>query len=307
MKEYLKTELKKLLDYEITDGGKKEQPIVIVGPDGTTKTKLRVYAYGGCIGRIATGKGDYNQLAKDKEYAEYLENDDRKCRLKEMQHLTYGEKKGELLFEPEYLDLILNAARRRFTGEPKGEEERKERCIQTKIVKKHIDKQPINGWCIVDMEFAISEKNEETNQKRFSKPDLIVLDKDKGFGMIELKYKNENTKNLSQHYENLSYAAGSPNAKERVKELNRRCEYLKDYGLINQELYNMCKKEKLWYGFLFVGGEKNDSVKCIKEITKTHSEIKRDENCRFWHIPETELENMNLSFNSADTYEEFIK
>lgn len=306
MKEYLKTELKKLLDYEFTDGGTKQRPIVIVGPDGKTKTKLRVYAYGGCIGRIATGKADYNQLAKDKEYAKYLEDDAQKSRLKEMQQLKYGKEKGKLLFDSEYLDLILNAARTRFTGEKKGKEERKERSVQTNIVKKHIHKQPGDGWCIVDMEFAISEKNEETNKKLFSKPDLVVLDKTRGFGLIELKYENKSTENLAQHYGKLSLAASISNVKEQVKELKRRCEYLKNYGLINQELYNNCAKpESLWYGFLFVGGERAISVQRVKKISQNHPEIKEDKNCRFWWFPEEDLESINLGFDSANTYEEF--
>lgn len=298
----LKTECKKLLDYEFGNGEKKEQPIVIVGPDGTTKTKLRVYAYGGCIGRIATQKGDYNQLAKDKNYGEHLETDEQKYRLKKMQQLKYGEKKGKLLFDSEYLDLILHAARTRFLGEKKGTEERKERSIQTSIVKKHIYKQSDDGWCIVDMEFAISEKN------LFSKPDLVVLDKDKGFGLIELKYENESIENLIQHYEKLSRIASSLNVKEQVKELKRRCGYLEHYGLINPEHYDSCAKpDCLWYGFLFVGGEKTTSVGLVKGMAKQHPEIKEEANCRFWWFPEEDLESMNLSFDSADTYEEFTK
>ena len=304
----LKTEWKKLLDYEFQNGEKKERPIVIVGPDGKTKTKLRVYAYGGCIGRIATRKTDYNQLAKSKAYAKYLETDDQKYKLKKMQQLKYGEEKGRLLFEPEYLDLILHAARTRFTGEQKEQEERKERCIQTNIVKKHIDKQPSDGWCIVDMEFAISETNKKTKESLFSKPDLVVLDKDKGFGLIELKYQNKNMENIDQHDEKLSYVAGSPNVGKWVKELMRRCEYLENYGLINRELYDSCAKpESLWYGFLFVGGEKAEFVQRVKEMAEKHPKIKEDANCRFWWFSEEDLENMNLSFDSADTYEEFTK
>ena len=64
-----------LLKYGFYDGEKTECPIVVVGPDGgKKKTKFRVYAYGGLIGRIAAGKGK-TCLAEDRGYPKYLSED----------------------------------------------------------------------------------------------------------------------------------------------------------------------------------------------------------------------------------------
>ena len=150
------------------------------------------------------------------------------------------------------------------------------------------------------MEFAIKEKN-------LFKPDILVLDQTKGFGMIELKYRNENTENLSDHYKKFSNAANSSNAEQLADELKRRCQYLLDYERINPELYENCEKSKLWYGFLFVGGEKPKSIQLAKEMADAHPKIKEDENCRFGWFPEDDLDNLVLRFDSMHTYPKFTQ
>lgn len=327
----LHRELEILLQYEFTDGQEKEKPIVIVGPDGTTKTMLRVYAYGGCLGRVATRESDNNQLANGTAYAELLKDADANKdydylqsmalkypeleknpgtdlreklsgRLKEILSQDSGEEKGSFLCDTEYLDLILKAAKIKFikdVGDPK------ERNRQVSIVKNHMNKKQEDGWCIIDMEYRITEKYiEDWNG---AQPDIIVLDNDKGFGMVELKYKNDSYENLLQHYQKSRKAADSPKAKELTEELKRRCGYLTEYKLINDELYHMSAKDgRLWYGFLFVGGKKEESVRLVEGMAKDCPEIVEDENCQFWWFPDGEIENIDLHFDPAHTYKGFI-
>ena len=66
--------LKKLNDYEIIIGGKKQRPIVIMPPDGSNQEHFRVYAYGGQIGRVPFDIKKWYHLASDKKYSEYLED-----------------------------------------------------------------------------------------------------------------------------------------------------------------------------------------------------------------------------------------
>ena len=54
-----------LLNYEFYDGERKDRPIVVIGPAaGSRVTMLRVYAYGGLIGQIATRRADFSHLAE---------------------------------------------------------------------------------------------------------------------------------------------------------------------------------------------------------------------------------------------------
>ncbi len=327
----VKQEVQELLNYTFTDEGTEEQPIVVVGPQGSTPTTmLRVYAYGGRIGRVATRDSDYNQLAA-KAYAEHLkkadmnylqemfrkypkleerpgENPGEKLsgELEKMLKLGTGNEKHELLCNPEYLDLILKAAKIRFL---KKEGEKQERRIQTKIVKTYMSEKQNDGWCIVDMEFAMVEEKEEDKKKsKQFKPDIVVFDQEKGFGLVELKYENKSAKNLEKHYIDSWQALASGQKDAWAGELEKRCGFLVQYGLMNPELYEKCKGVKaMWYGFLFVGGKKAEAVQLTKNLAQEHPEARQDENCRFWHFPEDDLEHMDLRFDSAYTYEEFTK
>lgn len=296
--------LKILQGYKFTEDGKEEQPIVVVGPSGNSEnkqTKLRVYAYGGCLGRVATRDNDFDRLAEGTGYAKYLEDTDGKARrrLEEILSLENGERKGSFLCDPEYLDLILKAAKTKFTKNGKDE---KERRVQTRLVKKHMYKGLDDGWCVVDMEFCISEAGKRIQS------DIVVFDKERGFGLIELKYLNESRVNLEKHYKDFLHAAKSPHAGEQVKELERRCGYLSQYGLINEALYKEGKKGcLLWYGFLFVGGQKQRSVELAEEIAKEFPKRMIDEDCQFWWIPEEDIETLSLRFDPSHTYQRFVE
>lgn len=298
----LSREVRKLLDHGFTDEKGTEYPITIVGPSASPSTKMRVYAYGGCIGRMATEENnrDFNCLAKNNgeedRYSTYLEGAEKE-RLAKMLRLGCGKEADGLLFNPEYLNLILKAAKLRFTKKNGKPDERR---LQTAIVKMHMSKEQRDGWCIVDMEYAISG-NEKSD---ISKPDIVVLDKDKGFGLIEFKYDNENMGNLSKHYEDSRRAA--IDYERHVEELKRRCGYLIESGLIDQELYGASAKDRpLWYGFLFVGGKKTISVDAAKKAAEECPDLADDENCRFWWYPEEGLARMDLCFDAGQTYRGF--
>ena len=80
--EELKTFIKALESYPLQINGKEERPIIILGPEGSSKNKLRVYAYGGDVGKIPINKlgRDYKlpktknakNGKKEKGYAKYI-------------------------------------------------------------------------------------------------------------------------------------------------------------------------------------------------------------------------------------------
>lgn len=293
-----------LLKYKFNDGERTECPIAVLGPDGSTATMFRVYAYGGLIGRIAAGDGK-THLAEDKNYSKYLSekdlSSDDEIRLKELLDKPYD----CCLDDPVYLDLILKAAQKKFmnTGKKLGE-----RRIETAIVKQHMKKDATANWCIVDMEYTVSKKL-NPDGKKFS-PDIIVFDTIRGFGFIELKYDNKSAGNLPEHYDDVQTIIRDEEAVKKItKELKRRSGYLRDYGLIDDTLYqSMQNSHNLWQGFLFVGGKRENSVNLVKSYT----EFRKDQNCRFAFYPYDEkhsadcIDAIQLDYQSMRTYDNFI-
>ena len=98
--------VKKLLDYD------KDMDIVVVGPDcSNSKNKLRVYALGGCIGKIAT---DINYTTKkknreksglmDEQYCNYCSSLEPILKLKEEdKRKRTSEEIERILISEEYL------------------------------------------------------------------------------------------------------------------------------------------------------------------------------------------------------------
>lgn len=335
-----------LLKYEFYDGEKTECPIVVVGPDGgKQKAKFRVYAYGGLIGRIAAGKGK-NCLAEDKGYPKYLSEDwlskddetdkkylqymDKKYIGLEYSGIEYSEsvicrrlrgRLQEILDEPhdfyldstshsaEYLDLILKAAEKKFMNKDKDLGERR---IQTAIVKQHMKKASEDDWCVIDMEYKVSKKVNPSG-KGF-KPDIVIFDKNSGFGFIELKYGGKSMENLQEHYTDVQNIRNNNDAVRIITdELKRRSTYLWEYGLISDAIYRSMKKsdfQNLWQGFLFVGGKREKAISLVHRLGQKHGEIVKDEKCRFAFYPyneENSIDKMKLDYQSMQTYESFIK
>lgn len=314
----------RLWKYRFYDGERTDCPVVILGPDGSRTTMLRVYAYGGLIGRLATGRGT-THLAESKRYPDYLgeaylseedEIDRKYLQYMEENHVCFGGEgryKGDTLCqrlryrlqellehsyfgdlkESEYLDLILKATQKRFKkkGGDLGE-----RRIQTAIVKQHMKKAPEDGWCVVDMEYGV--KGRLSPSGKVFKPDIVVFDRDHGFGFIELKYADESTENLAKHYTDTRYIIQEQEAVETItEELKIRSGYLWGYGLIGDPIYQAMKAfdpPKLWQGFLFVGGKRENAVGCVKGLAARYQEIIADADCRFAFFPYEEE-------NSADS------
>jgi len=338
------TTIKNLQRFEFYDGERLECPIAVVGPDGSSPTMLRVYAYGGNIGRIATihsKKSTYTRLTKDKEYANYLgENWLLKDNEIDKNYLQYlksryialerydesaicrelcvrlrkmlDEQCHKQLDNPEYLDLILKAAQKKFLKKGGNPGERR---IQTEIVRRHMKKDSKADWCVIDMEYTIPEK---VNPARKSfKPDIVVFDKNYGFGFIELKYNNESEYNLEKHYMDVRNVIKDNEAVRKITtELKRRSSYLCEYGLIDTAIHHSMQNsavQKLWQGFLFVGGEQERAVSLVGSLAEKQNVIKSDKNCRFVFFPYKEesyvdsIDNIKLEYHSMQTYEEFVK
>lgn len=346
-----------LLKYEFYDGERMDCPIVIVGPSGSSPTTmLRVYAYGGMIGRVATRTG-HSHLAEaekkkkekgeKKEYAypDYLGENyfsaGKEADRKYLQHMEekYVKSGGEQyrgdslcqklsnrlkdiltdpcpwqqLDKPEYLDLILKAAEKRFTN---GKEDLGERRVQTSIIKQHMNKAPEDGWCVIDMEYTV--KGEQSQTGKEFKPDLVVFDKNHGFGFIELKYADKSTKNLDKHYTDtqgiLQNIMQSGEAVKIIGELKSRSGFLWQYGLISDAIYQAMEAfdaPKLWQGFLFVGGKRENAVRFAKRLAEKNEDIITNNECRFAFYPhekensDDSIRNIRLDFHSMQPYGKF--
>lgn len=336
------TKIHSLLNYEFYDGGRMDSPIVILGPDGSATSMLRAYAYGGLIGRIGTIGMYSSHLAYSKSYSKYLgetyfsEDDeiDRKyleymeeyvnrraeeykgdslcqklsCRLREL----LNDPMDQMLTEPEYLDLILKAAQK-WSMNNKGMA-LGERRIQTAIVKQHMKKAPEDGWCVIDMEYTV-KTNLSRSGNPFS-PDMVVFDQNNGFGFMELKYADKNTENLDKHYtDTRNVIQNSEAVKTIAEELKRRSTYLWEYGLISDAIYQAMKASdvpKLWQGFLFVGGKRENAARFAEGLAAKCKDIKTDGDCRFAFFPYEEensadsINKIRLDFHSMQDYEHFI-
>lgn len=394
-----------LLNYEFYDGERKDRPIVVIGPAaGSRVTMLRVYAYGGLIGQIATRRADFSHLAeaendekgkkeeradlaekgkndkgKDYAYPKYLgeeyffvdneidETDRRYLQYMEEKYVKSGEENyrglcqklshrlqdilnapcpWQYLDKPEYLDLILKAAEKKFmNGSGKAAEkkfvngngkaaEKKfankdgkvlgkgvakkggdlgERRLQTAIVKQHMKKAPEDGWCVVDMEYTFDKKQSSTG--KIFKPDIVVFDQNNGFGFIELKYKDMSAKNLDKHYTDFQNVLQSrEKVKKTMEALKNRGAYLWKYDLISDAIYQAMKASdapKLWQGFLFVGGSRENAVRFAKSLAEKYGDIAAHEDCRFAFFPYEEgnstesIRNIWLDFHSMQPYGPF--
>ena len=188
-----------------------------------------------------------------------------------------------------------------------------ERRLQTAIVKQHMKKAPEDGWCVVDMEYTFDKKQSLTG--KIFKPDIVVFDKNNGFGFIELKYKDMSAKNLDKHYTDFQNVLQSrEKVKKTMEALKNRGAYLWKYDLISDAIYQAMKASdapKLWQGFLFVGGSRENAVRFAKSLAEKYEDIAAHEDCRFAFFPyekgnSTEsIRNIWLDFHSMQPYGPF--
>lgn len=295
-KKVLIEKIKDARNFVFKDGENEEQPVIILGPSGSEKTKLRMYAYGGLIGTIPTGTENYGLL--NQEYKKYLSNPQD---VEKLEKMFQEEDKNGLLFSETYLELAVKAAKAKFTKEGKNQ---KERNIQTQIVKKYMTEG--TGWRVIDMEFRVPKQEE---MEKHSQVDIVVFDEEKGFGLIELKYNNESCDNLDEHCNDYHKICSDKKISEKNEaELIRRAEYLAKFGLIDPRYYEKMKEIKnsgspigFWYGFLFVGGGKNRSTDLVKRMDKAADE----EACRFLYVED--IDAIDLRYGKMESYAEFIK
>ncbi len=190
--------VERLVNYEVTIDGKKEKPIVVMAPDGTDETSLRLYAFGGNIGRIPYFKNGEYQTA-DKAYAKYIRFPNYTINYNKVSHKydfpdwlkdypieekkseellkEYSEKRGSIeelkkCFDTDsdslYLPLILGAAGNRFTCKKKGYVGKKmERWKQHEIAKYYMEHTSKGGSIITDLEFEIPISAARMEEKAF--------------------------------------------------------------------------------------------------------------------------------------------
>lgn len=274
-----------LLTFEFTakdEDGKttREKPIIIIGP--AESKHLRVYAYGGLIGRIplAESKAEYH-LADD-DYKKSLDSNEAELlekflAWKRKQPAAPGLSPKKALVNTDYLNLICKAAQQRFSSKKKS---RQERNIQVKIAKQSMDSSAENVVC--DMEHCVQaaeyaqqcQKMPQYKGKKSKKPkfDLITIDRNGRIGFIELKINGNACRGGSgvrEHYEDAQICMQSSFVKKRIK---HRYNVLSENGIIEGAKIEETaaeNSEDAFFGFLFHQGEKltsqADAVRICEE------------------------------------------
>lgn len=84
--------------------------------------------------------------------------------------------------------------------------------------------------------------------------------------------------------------------------------------MISDAIYQAMKAfdvPKLWQGFLFVGGRRENAVGFVKGLAKKYTDIRTDGDCRFAFFPYEEensadsINKIRLDFHSMEAYEYF--
>ena len=285
--------IKNLLMYTNEEGN---CPIAIAPPCLGEKNKLRIYAYGGEIGRIA-GTHPHSECAVLRDsYIKYLPAE------KEREELTqlvekYSEKYESLLVMPRYIDLAVKAAKARFAG--------RERSVENEILRRYM-KSGGRNWCVVDMEFRGSKELDLGN----GKPDLVVYDKEiNQFGIIELKYKNKSTENKEKHFSDFLKICCEKHI-EFNREMKRRVNKLLEFNLTDNILSDWKEENQVWFGFLFVDGNERNSKRIagmLKIKNKSAWEAGKDI-CRFRYVQNVkDLDAHGLCYNDMESFQKFIE
>jgi len=280
-----------------------DSDIVITGPDCTDPGKLRIYANGGLIGKLYVGdrKNGVTELISS-EYCKYPKPEGGN---KELKNLVAAPGDAvATLASNKYIEACKKSVEARF-GEKTSQGE-KERHVQTRIVKRFME----NGdnWCVVDMEVQCPKKwfagnhfsKGTTAQPRF---DMIVLNRD-GIGVIELKVDNDNTDNMNSHYEHMTYLLDNSDCQTLfLDEMNRRITIMNKHGLLCKNAAAF-PQNKIWCGFLFVGGGIDGS----KELVKQFKGKPGVNHLKFLYCPDSANETVQtINMDQAMSYETFMK
>lgn len=317
---------KKLLDLN--------ENIVIVGPDYSKKNKLRVYNTGGRIARIYVGERNSKSELMTDGYIKYCEKDPKKL-ASIITNAKTEEQIRNAMLSKDYLDLSQDAVNKRHGNKTKKRdtdyEKLKERNVETQIMRKFMTAK--GDWIAIDMEVQcptkwfkkmrsdkeinnIMQKSKTiTKQPRF---DIITFSKE-GIGIIELKVNNENCENMISHYVHMKHLLSMNNKDARdardefMKEMNRRIDYLIEEptgnDLVNTKIIKqyrdqVFKENKLWCGFLFVGGGKSKS---IQKVVRNFGDKNLEEldNLKFLYCDEDKIDSLNIE--NMQSYNDFTK
>lgn len=301
--------IKKLTNYTYEADGTK--PIIVLAPKlkkpCKESTSLRVYAYGGLLGKIPTVENKKGALAS-KKYTKYLpDNSEEKNKLEEMLRNPKAqtrEQRIHTLFSKDYLDLALEACRRRFERKD-GKD--KERRTETALIKEYLNNK--ERWIPIDMEFALPKQ--WMDNKKCGRPDIVIYDKNAGaFRMIELKCNAESCggkSGVSDHYQDAINIINSSHRSEIINECFRKMEYLYEYEIISGDAWKEVladrKNVDLKFGYFFIGKD----LKTYQEyVEKELNSV--DKNCGFLYSPDIDTDILKncqmLSYDEFMGYKE---
>ncbi len=247
-----------------------------------------MYAYGGLAGRIGLGNAkcwlcNSNYFSKKRELFTpdewilidtWIKKSTRKAVITDSENV---------LASDEYLKLVLRAIKPRFTKKDGTE---MERSVQMNKILSAGNRSRC-GWDIADVETGVTKdmlnKEDASKIKTVKKPDFVVYDRiRKQYGIIELKVDNESVKDLGEHYSVNQAIYKSPD--KFIAEINRRAGIMADYNLLDKPCAD---PEKVWFGFLFVGG----GIKKAKESINKHIKVSLENiepDCRFLYADTAE-------------------
>ena len=308
--------IKNITEFEDKSSDAKiEHPFSVIGPAGKENDVLRIYAYGGCVGKLKGGNASCELLnrgyfekhgkdfsAKEKKLAEDWISDS-----KSKSGSITGKWCNDVIDSKEYLSMTLMTIKDKFQ---KNTGEDKERNIQMEILSKYINSN--KRWCIVDVETGITKDILPDSKviKKVKKPDLVVFDKiRKQFGIIEMKAFNENVDNLYEHYQLFDEIYKEPET--FIKELSRRADVMAEYGILDRLDYDINKT--VWYGFLFVKGKDGSpGLTGAQDLVKKYMPRENGawdvcNDCRFLYIDEvSELKDTGLCYDEMFGIKDFL-
>lgn len=278
--------------------------IIITAPDCSDTSKLRVYANGGLIGKIYVGNhSNGGSKLISRGYYRYSEGDGNKTKLENI--VCRSTDTLKTLVSNEYIEACKYAVEKRF-GKKKGDmsdQGEKERHVQTRIVKEFMTRG--EDWCVVDMEMQCPQhwfdgnhfSKNTTKQPRF---DMIVVNEN-GIGIIELKVNNDNADNMESHYEHMEFLLRDMRGQGFfIDEIKRRIKILGENMLVNADVANFTL-DRVWCGFLFVGGELSKS----KELIEPFRGRRCVDDLRFLYYPEYDIRALDMG--KMLSFDDFMK
>ena len=290
-KEAIEKTIQMLLAYKDEDGNK---PIAIAPPCLGEPSKLRIYAYGGDIGKIADGSQPHAKCrGLSKSYLKYLPDLREKKELEKLLEGYAGDEE-KLWGHKRYLYLAIAAAKTRYG--------QKERRIENDILKRYMKRDTGRAWCVVDMEFYMGRGQ--------GIPDLIVYDDtNHQFGLIELKYKNQSTNNMNKHFEDFRELCTDTKKRTAFNSIMQsRINILQYFNLVGFDMKDFHIDNPVWFGFLFVDGNEKKSQQIVEKMKNELSQELGWDMCRFCYVKDiTALDKCGLSFADMKTVEQFTK